>query len=256
MCGHGVCESRRYLRGALMCANDGLRPSGLLFKVIAAALLCLIALWVWDRTRPRSAEMSEDPADTLGISGNAPVPELAPLVGNEPNPVARAAKVDMPQTAVSAAESASQENKWWRPGREHRYDDVADVFVRQPLDYSPDTPSRLGNSIGFALFDLERVSDMVRTATTPESEVAMAKGRALTKEEWHAARQVLQLFFDETTPVVDAILSGDMSTTAGARLIAARRTDLNKELRDAMGLGPKQFYQIWPHLKHAPKFAE
>lgn len=140
------------------------------------------------------------------------------------------------------------DERWWRPGRKHRYDDTADPFVRQPLDYSPDTPRLLGPRIGQDLFDQERIADMVRRGTRPGSAIALAKGRPLSVEEQQAGRRALQAFFDDAVPKVDAMIAGEMSVSAGENYFGPRRQQLNRELRDALGLQDGQFLRIWPHI--------
>lgn len=124
---------------------------------------------------------------------------------------------------------------FWRPGLPHWYGPREDPFIRQPHDYPPTTPEKLGAS-GAYLFDLERVQDMVRRGQDGDSEIAQVLGHPLSDEARERARGVIQRFFDDTVPDIDAVLSEKMTA----------------DLRAALGLSPAQFAQLWPHAIEPP----
>lgn len=196
---------------------------------IAAAALVAVALvallWLID-----SPAGSADP-----MPAPASPAATAPLA----SPSTRAAPVARPLVRA----------RWWRPGQPHDYGTDVDPFIRQPQDYGSDTPAILGERISFHVYDLERVQDMVRRGTEPHSEIAQVRGTPLTEDEREAARRVLQAFFDQTVPDVDAIIEGSMSRDEGYDRIRPRRLALDRDLRDALGLTDKQLYELWPHLR-------
>lgn len=138
--------------------------------------------------------------------------------------------------------------RWWQPGLEHDYGTDPDPFVRQPLDYPSDTPRILGNRISYHVYDLELVQDMVRRGDQPGSEIAQVRGEPLTDHERQAARALLQGFFEATVPEVDDIIAGSLSRDEGYEFIGARRLELDRGLRAALGLSQKQFDSLWPHV--------
>ncbi len=144
--------------------------------------------------------------------------------------------------------AAATATHWWQPGQKHRYDEHPDAFIRQPLDYSPDTPRLLGAEIGVNLFDLERISDMIHRGTESNSAISRVIGRSLQTTEQQKARQLLQQFFDEAMPVVDAILASEMTQQEGEAFFKPRRQQLNRELRAALAITEPEFLAIWPHL--------
>jgi hypothetical protein len=196
--------------------------------VIAIVAAVLIASRGGDGARSAPAERdparAAPPADPLRLAPPAPPRAEAPPPPGDGHP-------------------------FWRPGAEHWYGDDADPFIRQPLDYPTDTPAILGNRISYHLYDLETVQDMVRRGREPDSEIARVLGRPLSDAEWQAGRRVLQAFFDDMVPRVDALIAGDQTLDEGYAFIGPRRRRLDAELREALHLDDDRFYKLWPQVR-------
>jgi hypothetical protein len=122
-------------------------------------------------------------------------------------------------------------------------------FVRQRHDYPPDTPEKLGPRIGRVLFDLETVIDMVAHGHEEGSAIAVTRGRALTADEQKAGQTVLQQFFDEATPVVDAALAQELPLDQAFERLLQLRIDLNCRLMGALALDEPQLLALWPQME-------
>lgn len=175
--------------------------------------------------------------------------------GTSTDPTAAAPEETGAPAAVVTSQAIEPEpgvqlpRRFWRPGQEHDYGSDEDPFIRQPHDYGTDTPRILGNRISHHVFDLERVQDMVRRGSEANSEIARARGGSpLTDDERQQARAALQKFFDQTVPDVDRLVGGELSRDQGYARIAPRRQQLDRDLRAALKLTKKQFYQVWPHI--------
>jgi hypothetical protein len=169
----------------------------------------------------------------------------------EPDDIAQAMTTQacVPALATPTPPAAPQaRTQWWKPGQRHDYGQDVDPFIHQPQDYASDTPARLGNRISYHVFDLELVQDMVRRGDEPGSEIAQVRGAPLTASERTEARRVLQQFFNETVPDVDAMIGGTLTTDDGYARIGPRRLALDRDLRAALALSEKQFAELWPHI--------
>lgn len=213
----------------------------LALAALTAAVLGLVAL-LFRSSRPRG----ESAAAAATPPGGAPVASAR---------VGRAAAGPAPATRSAPGAAAEPEARtmadgrpFWRPGQPHWYGPKADPFIRQPHDYAPGTPEKLGNRISEHLFDLERVQDMVSRGTDDNSEIARVRGWPLDEGELANARGVLQRFFDETVPVVDAVLGEELSRDAAYADIGPRRWRMNDDVRVALGLTEAQFAELWPHI--------
>lgn len=129
------------------------------------------------------------------------------------------------------------------------YGSNPDEFVRQRHDYPPDTPARLGPKVGRVLFDLETVVDEVSRAQEPGSRVVEVRGEPVENDELERARQALQAFFDDATPVVDRALTGEISTDQAFDELLARREELNCELMVSLGMFEEELYFLWPQTR-------
>lgn len=216
-----------------------------------AALAILVAvlgllLYVW--TRPDRDGASAQPAAGGASAGSAGGGASATASGSgEARPA-----LDDPETLTSEPPRMAGGQPFWRPGLPHWYGPRADPFIRQPHDYPPTTPEKLGTRVSVNLFDLERVQDMVRRGLDGESEIARALGHPLSDEQREKGRAVIQRFFDDTVPDIDAVLSGHMSTDEAYARIAPRRSQMDVNLRNALGLTPAQFTALWPHTGPQP----
>ena len=83
----------------------------------------------------------------------------------------------------------------------------------------------------------------------PGAEIERARGTPLTAAEREAGRRVIQAFFDETVPEVDAVIEGTLSQDAAYGSIGPRRRQMNRDLREALHLSEEDFYTIWPHIR-------
>lgn len=198
--------------------------------VMIGLLLTLIRLS--DSPAGPSTEPAPPPATAATPSPSLPAPShLAPT-----------------EPAASLDGRLVVRDRWWKPGQEHDYGNDVDPFIRQPQDYDGNTPAILGERISFHVYDLERVQDMVRRGIEPGSELAQVRGSPVSARERDDARQVLQAFFDATVADVDAVIEGSLSRDEGYALIGPRRLALDRDLRGALGLSEKQFYDLWPHI--------
>jgi hypothetical protein len=130
----------------------------------------------------------------------------------------------------------------------HGYD-PDNAFVRQRHDYPPDTPARLGPDVGRLLFDMETVVDTVATGADESGRIHQIRHSPLTPDEQQAGRDVLQKFFDDATPLVDAALAGETSLDETAQLLMARRIAMNCDLAMVLGLNEHEIYQLFPQMK-------
>ena len=210
-----------------------LATSSLVIVVLAATAWFIYGTTVDTTVADNSTEDTENNGTTIAHS--------APTLG-------RSTKGTPSLSNESEGGSTGAATDWWQPGQKHRYDEHPDAFIRQPLDYSPDTPRLLGAEIGVSLFDLERIADMIHRGTESNSAISRVLGRPLQTTEQQKARQLLQQFFDEAMPVVDAILGSEMTPQEGEAFFKPRRQQLNHELRAALAITEPEFFAIWPHL--------
>jgi len=204
---------------------------------IIVAVLGLL-LWWW--TRPDAERAIAEPSDPArtGAAGAAG----ASAAGGRPE---AAPTLDDPATLTSEPPSMAGGQPFWRPGLPHWYGPREDPFIRQPHDYPPTTPEKLG-AAGVYLFDLEHVQDMVRRGQDGDSEIAVALGHPISDEQREGARGVIQTFFDQTVPDIDAVLSDKMTPDQAFARIAPRRQKMDGDLRLALGLSQAQFAHLWP----------
>lgn len=124
-----------------------------------------------------------------------------------------------------------------------------DAFVRQRHDYPPDTPERLGPKVGRVLFDLETIVDEVSRAREPGSRIVDVRGEPVEVDEVERARQALQDFFDDATPVVDRALAGQLTLDDAFDTLLARRQELNCDLMVSLGMFEEELYFLWPQTR-------
>lgn len=205
-----------------------------------AILVAMLGLLLWWGTRTDADRAIAQPSNhTRAASGGAATASAASeRVEGRPT-------LDDPAVLTSEPARMAAGQPFWRPGLPHWYGPREDAFIRQPHDYPPTTPEKLGAS-GVYLFDLERVQDMVRRGQDGDSELALALGHPISDEEREAARGVIQRFFDDTVPDIDAVLSGKLTSDEAFARIAPRRQKMDGELRRALGLSEQQFAQLWP----------
>lgn len=216
---------------------------------LLAALAIIVAvlgalLWWW--TRPGAEHANAEAA--AGTARDTPAAQaVAPPAHDEARPT-------LDETATLTSEPARMANgqPFWRPGLPHWYGPREDPFIRQPHDYPPTTPEKIG-AAGVYLFDLERVQDMVRRGGDGDSELASVLGHPLSDDARERARGVIQRFFDETVPDIDAVLSDNMTPDAAFARIAPRRRKMDADLRAALGLSEAGFAQLWPHAVEKPR---
>ena len=209
--------------------------------LIVAALGILVLIW----TRAGGDAAATPAADRAPIIRALPAAAVAPAA--DPRPT-----LEDPETMTSEPARLAGGQPFWRPGLPHWYGPREDAFIRQPHDYAPGTPDQLGDRISVHLFDLERVQDMVRRGTDGDSEIAVALGHPLSEAQHQRARAVLQRFFDDTVPDIDAVLSGSLTTDAAYARIKPRREQMDTELRLALGLSERAFAELWPHIGRVP----
>ncbi len=211
-------------------------PMSLRVLLIATiAFLVVLGLYLWQSSTP----------EPMAIPKPVVVPEL-----NRPKPdsvlrrdVAAPAPVKAPAVEAQAVSQPKPTTI------KHKYDDNPDIFIRQPIDYPPDMPRRMGDKISICVFDLELVKEAIRTGNEPGSKFAKTLGRQLSEQERTAARAALQAFFDEGVPVMDSLMLEQKSLDEGFEFFQPRRQQLNQELRKVMNLSQEEFYKLYPHIK-------